>query len=230
MRVFDRVLNVKGQGCGEVDQHLPTQYRRFKSCKAVGSWHLCRARLICSHSSGSGSHIMSTALVLPSARSGLHQKATFFNVIVMEGASRGTPKEDKARFSLGYAVNSASLFHSIYSLAFGLISDLWLFDADSVTPEASRDLLGKDNPMLGFVLLAERLQLLLSFLSWVSSCCFKIFVSLIHSLHSLVSGLISDLRLFEVGSVIPEASRDLPGRDNSTLGSVLLAERLQFFL
>lgn len=87
MRVFDHVLDVKGQGCGEVDQHLPTQYKRFKSCKVVGSWNLCRAGLIYSLSSGSGSHIMSIALVLPSAHSGLLQKVVFFNAIVMEGAS-----------------------------------------------------------------------------------------------------------------------------------------------
>jgi len=62
-------------------------------------------------------------------------------------------------------MNLSSLFHSIYSLASGLIYDLWLFKDDSVTPEASRDLLGKDNLVLGFVLLAKQLQLLLSFLS-----------------------------------------------------------------
>lgn len=227
--MFDSVLNVKGQGCGKVDRHLPTQYRRFKRGMTAGSWHMRRAGLICSHSSGSSSHIMATALVLPSARFGLHQKAAFFNAIVMEGASRGAPEEDKARFSLGYAVNLYSLFHSIHSLTSGLISDLWLLDVNSVIPKASQDLLGKNNPVLGSVLLAERLQFVLWFLSRVSSCCFEVFVSSIHSLYSLVYGLISDLRLFAAGSVIPEASRDLLGRDNLVL-SILLTERLQFFL
>lgn len=165
MRVYSQALIVMGQGWGEVDRHLPTQYKKDNRLMDDGSWNLRRAGLICFNSSGSGSPIMSTALLNSSACSGFPQNSTSFNATVMVDTFRCAQGEDKLELSHGFVVETLSSIHSRPYPAFGISFVLCLFDVGSVIPATSRGLKGEANSELCFILIVELPPLILWFFS-----------------------------------------------------------------
>jgi len=175
MRVLVMDINTTGQGWGEVDRHLPHQYKKLKNGMASGAWHERRDWNIRLQSRRFGSHIRFSVMVFTSARTSLHQKARSINAEVMGGASRAMTKNDKVGGGPGEA--ATLLFYLLFSLASGLTSNFR-------SPEGIRVPLS-----LGSALLAKQILFLFVFLFSVLCCCFHVLISVIHLLFwLLVSG------------------------------------------
>lgn len=125
-------------------------------------------------SSGSGSPILSNALVNAFARSGLPQTSALFNAIVMAGASRCMKGEDNLRLNHELAMEPLSSIHLHYYPASGLSYGFCLYGVGSIISAASRSLKGEATQKLCSGLFAEPSPLIPWFFSWASGLRFDI--------------------------------------------------------